>query len=186
MANKLNIYFCPQSSGINGIAYLASNKCAVTNSAAINGSTLPHEVGHNFYLYHTHGTGIQEYVNGSNCTTAGDFLCDTPAEPYNDGYGISGYVYNNTCAYFGTFRDPNNELFTPDTHNFMGYAPPNCRNSFTEKQIQKMNQTLSTILSYLITVQVPLANKINGNIIPHEVNRPSTLTVIGVKNRSIR
>ena len=95
-ANKLNVYFCPQGSGINGIAYLANNKCAVTNAAAINGSTLAHEIGHNFYLYHTHGNGAQEYVNGSNCTTAGDYLCDTPAEPYNDGNGISGYVYSNT------------------------------------------------------------------------------------------
>ena len=179
VANKLNIYFCPQGSGINGIAYLANNKCAVTNAAAINGSTLPHEVGHNFYLYHTHGNGIQEYVNGSNCTTAGDFLCDTPAEPYNGGNGINGYVYTNTCVYFGTFLDPNNQLFTPDTHNFEGYAPANCRDSFTEQQIQKMNQTLSTILSYLITVPVPLANKINDNVIPNEVNKPSTLTVIG-------
>src|SRR5690606_22779434 len=28
-------------------------------------------------------------------------------------------------------------------------------------------------------VPVPLANKVNGNIIPHETNKPSTLTVIG-------
>ncbi len=179
VSNKLNIYFCPQGDGINGIAYLASNKCAVTNAAAINGSTLPHEVGHNFYLYHTHGHGIQEYVNGSNCTTAGDFLCDTPAEPYNNGNGISGYVYTNSCVYFGTFVDPNNQLFTPDTHNFLGYAPANCRDSFTEQQIQKMNQTLMTTLSYLITVPVPLANKINDNVIPNEVYKPSTLTIIG-------
>ncbi|MGB5531438.1 MAG: hypothetical protein WBQ32_15825, partial [Ignavibacteriaceae bacterium] len=40
VANKLNIYFCPQGSGINGIAYVPGNKCAVTNAAAINGSTL--------------------------------------------------------------------------------------------------------------------------------------------------
>lgn len=192
VSNKLNIYFCPQSSPttLNGIAYRPGNKCAVTNSAAINGSTLPHEVGHNFYLYHTHSDAVNpptdctpltqlELVNGSNCTAAGDFLCDTPAEPFNCGSGISGYVYTNTCNYFGTFRDANNQLYTPDTHNFMGYAPSNCRDSFTEQQIQKMNQTLSTILSYLINVQVPLANKINDNIIPNEVNKPSTLTVIG-------
>ena len=42
-----------------------------------------------------------------------------------------------------------------------------------------MNQTLTTILSYLINVQVPLANKINNNVIPDEPNKPSTLTVIG-------
>ena len=181
VANKLNIYFCPQGSGINGIAYVPGNKCAVTNAAAINGSTLAHEVGHNFYLYHTHGNGIQEYVNGSNCTSAGDFLCDTPAEPYNGGSGISGYVYTGNCAYFGTFRDPNNELYTPDTHNYLNYAPPSCREHFSTNQIQKMNQTLSSILSYLINASVPLANKTNGNLIPNiPVIQPSTLTVVGL------
>jgi len=186
---KLNIYFVPNGS-INGIAYVPGNRCAVINSAAINGSTLAHEIGHNFYLYHTHSDAVDppndctpvrplELVNGSNCTTAGDFLCDTPAELFNCGSGILGYVYTNTCQYFGTFRDANNQLYNPDTHNFMGYAPANCRDSFTEQQIQKMNQTLTTILSYLINVPVPLANKVSGNIIPNETNKPSTLTVIG-------
>src|SRR5690606_31214583 len=178
IANSINVYFCPQGDGINGIAYQPGNRCAVTNSAAINGSTLAHEVGHNFGLYHTHGAGTQEYVNGNNCTTAGDYLCDTPAEPYRNGLGISGYV-NSSCVYIGTFRDPHNELFNPDTHNFMGYSLASCRNNFSNQQIQKKNQTLSTTLSYLINVPVPLANKVNGNIIPHETNKPSTLTVIG-------
>jgi len=132
---RLNIYFVPKAVGFNGIAYLQDRRCAVTNSAAINGSTLPHEVGHNFFLYHAHGHPghEQELVNGSNCTTAGDLICDTPAEPYNNNNGISGYVFNNTCQYFGTFRDPNNELFNPDTRNFMGYAPANCRNMFSRQ-----------------------------------------------------
>ena len=181
VSNKLNVYFVPGAAGFNGIAFLNSNKCAVTNAAAINGSTLAHEVGHNLYLYHTHGTGIEELVDGSNCTVAGDFLCDTPAEPYNSGSGINGYVFTNTCVYFGTFRDANNQLYTPDTNNFMGLAPANCREDYSSLQIQKMNQTLSTSLSYLIEASVPLANKISGNIIPNIPNvQTSTLTVVGV------
>lgn len=179
--NKLNVYFVPEITGYSGMANTPGNKCAVTNEAAINGSTLAHEVGHNLYLYHTHGNGIEELVNGSNCSVAGDFLCDTPAEPFNNGNGILGYVFTNTCEYFGTFRDANNQLYNPDTHNFMGYSEPNCTEHFSTLQIQKMNQTLVTILSELINATVPLANKIAGNIIPNiPIVQPSTLTVVGV------
>jgi hypothetical protein len=63
----------------------------------------------------------------------------------------------------------------------MGYAPANCREDYSTLQIQKMNQTLTTSLSYLINAYVPLANKINENIIPNITNvQPSTLTVVGV------
>ncbi len=142
---------------------------------------MAHEVGHNFSLFHTHGTGTQELVNQTNCSTAGDYLCDTPAEPYNNGNGISGYVFNGSCEYFGTFKDANNQLFTPDTHNFMGYSVASCRIHFSPLQIQKINQTLVTSMSYLINTLVPLANKIEGNIITNVPTiRSSTLTVVGV------
>lgn len=45
-------------------------------------STMPHELGHNFNLLHTHqGSGATgcELVNGSNSATAGDLVTDTPA-----------------------------------------------------------------------------------------------------------
>ncbi len=181
VSNKINVYFVPSATGFTGISNYVTNSCAVTNAAAINGSTLAHEVGHEFYLYHTHGTGIQELVNQTNCLTAGDYLCDTPAEPYNNGNGIKDYVFTNTCGYFGTFRDANNQLYTPDTHNFMGYSVPSCRTHFSPLQIQKINQTLVTYMSYLLNTLVPLANKIEGNIITNVPNvRTSTLTVVGV------
>ena len=50
------------------------------NSCATNGSTLPHEVGHFFSLRHTHGPSnlltTTELVDGSNCDTDGDEICD--------------------------------------------------------------------------------------------------------------
>ena len=180
VSNKINVYFVPEADGFNGISQYVTNSCAVTNAAAINGSTLAHEIGHNFYLYHTHGIGTQEFVNQTNCSTAGDYLCDTPAEPYNNNLGILNYV-NGSCTYTGTFRDPNNELYTPDTQNFMGYSLASCRVHFSQLQIEKMNQTLVTYLSYLINTQVPLSNKIDGNLITNVPNvRTSTLTVVGV------
>lgn len=160
------------------MAYYKTNNCAIINGSATHKGKLAHEVGHCFYLYHTHGYGIEELVNGSNCEIAGDKLCDTPAEPYRNDNGIRNYVYEN-CNYFGTFRDSNNQLYNPDTYNIMSYTWWSCRQHFSTLQIQKMHQTLETYLSELISASVPLANKINGVVIPNIPNQPSTLTVVG-------
>ncbi|MCB0640245.1 MAG: zinc-dependent metalloprotease [Phaeodactylibacter sp.] len=103
-----------------------------------NSGTLPHEMGHYFSLAHpfngwdctswdpaVHGNPVSlltapcssvpvEFVNGSNCATAGDYLCDTPAD-YNLGFGASG------CNYTGNCMDPNGDLLDPWEENIMGY-----------------------------------------------------------------
>ena len=181
LPNVLNVYFVP-SAYFNGIAEFPGRNLIVVNSVATNGSTLAHEVGHNLYLRHTHSDAVNppsnctpvtplELVNGSNCTAAGDYICDTPAEPFNCGSGISGYVYTNTCGYFGTFRDANNELYTPNTRNFMGYAPANCRNLFSAEQINVTQNYLSTAFD-LLSTSVAISNEVNGS-----VHSGSTLTI---------
>jgi hypothetical protein len=45
------------------------------------GNVFAHEIGHNFGLLHTHQTPPAELVSGTNCATAGDEVCDTPADP---------------------------------------------------------------------------------------------------------
>ncbi len=91
--NVVNVYFAPnvyRMSGSNqvnlcGYAYTSSmtkNRVVMDNDCSTNGSTLAHELGHYFSLAHTHETnGGSELVNGTNCSTAGDDLCDTPADP---------------------------------------------------------------------------------------------------------
>jgi len=51
-------------------------------------SVLSHEFGHCLGLFHTHsGMGCNDFVNcaedidGDNCETCGDLICDTPADP---------------------------------------------------------------------------------------------------------
>jgi len=67
-----------------------------------NHTTFPHEVGHYFDLFHTHETAYgRECVDGSNCTTAGDRLCDTPADP-----GLGAHNVNDACQYIGHELDP--------------------------------------------------------------------------------
>lgn len=100
-------------------------------------SVLSHELGHCLGLYHTHsGRGCNdnancaENINGSNCSTCGDLVCDTPADPC-----LSGNV-NTSCEYIG---DP---AFSPDVNNIMSYSPPDCLNRLTSGQTERIHFTI--------------------------------------------
>ena len=110
-------------------------------------TTLEHELGHYFTLFHTHGTTntgtTDELVNGSNCGSAGDRLCDTPADP-----NLSGQV-NQECAYVGNFRDANGDLYQPDVSNIMAYSLDQCQNKFSPDQYARIRQGFENGRSYL-------------------------------------
>ena len=113
------------------------DRIIMDNSCALNGSTLSHELGHYFSLYHTHGPTnsgtTTELVNGSNCTTDGDELCDTPADP-----NLSGVVDSN-CEYTDSITDLNGDIYIPDTSNIMSYSLKVCRNSLSLQQYNRIN-----------------------------------------------
>jgi hypothetical protein len=93
----------------------AVNGLAITRPQAA--STWLHEIGHFFGLQHTHaeaGEG-KELVDGSNCSVAGDLICDTPATP-------NTWATAYDCNYTGTERDPNGQLYRPDVSNVMAYS----------------------------------------------------------------
>ena len=113
------------------------NSCTTSN----DGTTLTHEMGHHLNLTHTHGdtngTLTDELVNGTNCSYAGDYLCDTPADPQLN----SGNVYDVNCQYYVSGTPPTDaqgNLFDPDTSNIMSYAPQSCTNTLTEQQYARM------------------------------------------------
>lgn len=117
-------------------------------SCVLNGNTtLEHELGHYFTLYHTHGTTntgtTDELVNQSNCTSAGDRLCDTPADP-----NLSGVV-NNNCAYIGTAKDANGDFYQPDPSNIMSYAPEQCAEGLTADQYKRIREGFENGRGYL-------------------------------------
>jgi len=101
-------------------------------------NTLAHEIGHYFSLRHPHAgwetdpweearygnpvlinriNGVQiELVDGSNCDTAGDQLCDTPPD-YNFGFS-----WDQSCPPFNlNVQDRNGDTIVPQQNNYMSY-----------------------------------------------------------------
>lgn len=141
--NTINVYFvgelvnlCGQSSfsndPIQGV--LMDKDCA---GAGNSPSTLAHEIGHYFDLYHTHETSFGvECPNGSNCSDNGDLLCDTSADPTLD---YENNV-NQSCVWTGTAGLPNgcgSTPYNPPTTNIMSYSRRTCRNVFTPNQTSR-------------------------------------------------
>ncbi len=158
----INIYFTNTVQTVNDgfvggyahfpINYLGSNQNQETNriliaNSSANGSTVAHEIGHFFSLRHTHGLSnhelTDELVDGSNCATAGDGFCDTPADPNLAGLVGSG------CVYTGNITDANGDAFNPLTNNLMSYSPSACRDLFTEEQQTTILQSLANERNYL-------------------------------------
>ncbi len=118
---------------------------------------LSHQIGHFFSLLHTYfgwpliggfdssypnwpiapvndpTGGLTENQDGSNCTIAGDLLCDTPPD-----YGFGGLDFS--CNYTGGAKDPKGILVDPLENNQMGsFALSECYPyTFTPDQINAM------------------------------------------------
>lgn len=158
--NTINIYFTntivSNGNGLCGYAYYPGgpDRILMANDCTTNGSTLSHEMGHFFHLPHTHGGGNSpdEFVNGTNCQTAGDFICDTPADPT-----LSNSSVNTACIYVGNDLDPNGDPYQPEVKNIMSYSRKNCRNLFSIEQYEiieyssQFERNYFTCPSYSIT-----------------------------------
>lgn len=134
--------------------------------------TLTHEVGHFFSLAHTflgwesEGYNVEndpapstssggfiatERVNGSNCETAADMICDTPPD-YGNGFGWNG------CDFTLNVLDPFGAPIDPDERNFMSYFL-SCTDEeyhFSDLQAEAMHFDLNSFdRNYLRTDPVP-------------------------------
>ena len=146
--NTVNCYFIPIYQGLCGVASYPGPNCQGVTMAndctatSWNHSTFTHETGHYFYLPHTHSTSFgAECVDGSNCDTAGDLFCDTPADP-----NLSGVVDQSTCAYTGTSLDAcgSGLPYNPDTQNIMSYSTKLCRDQLSSQQLSVFASTAMT------------------------------------------
>jgi PKD repeat protein len=125
----------------------STDRIFMANACSTNGSTLAHEIGHYFTLYHTHGktnTGTtDELVQRIDCHRLGDDICDTPADP-----NLTGRV-NANCEYTGNLTDSNGQGFSPQVSNIMSYAPQNCRAIFTAGQYERIRNGFEFGRNYL-------------------------------------
>ncbi len=157
--NAINVYLGPKENDGKGQAGTSPSRSMVMTGsktwAGVNSyypitHAISHEMGHCLGLLHTfrgsiieRSVGCAELVNGSNGSTCGDLVADTPA----DGVAwrnviTSGCFYNNT-----TVKDPNNQLYsiTPVIdENIMAYLPNQCMAKFTYGQYDRMVQTIKT------------------------------------------
>jgi Metallo-peptidase family M12 len=143
----------------NGFAYGIPNTFLSMVRGAINStsnlSTLAHEMGHCFGLYHsfqsrtTNGVTTRENVARSggckNCDDEGDLLCDTNADRNIDDVEVSA----STCNYLGNATDACGSSLLMTTTNIMTYGRRSCRDNFTAGQGTRARAFLITDLGLL-------------------------------------
>ena len=146
----INVYFVPNPRigtsaicGISSFTFSAVQGIVMNNACtglASNPSTYPHEIGHYFDLFHTHESAFgQECVSGANCVTAGDLVCDTPADPVLTTSNVSA-----ACNYVGgSFGPcPGDGQHQPSVRNLMSYSRKTCRDEFSDGQNTRSLATL--------------------------------------------
>ncbi len=99
----------------------------VSTSMTSNSGTLPHEVGHGFFLYHTFNGdgGNVSCPADTNCLINGDHVCDTPPHKQGD-CGTT-----NPCSSTGVWDN--------SRYNYMAYCP--LVNRFTQGQKDRIRAT---------------------------------------------
>ena len=123
----INFYFIGtfQKKGVCGKALLGgvnmkTNATVYIKKDCISATVIGHELGHLFGLEHTFETSSgKELANSSNCKTAGDKICDTPADPYVDGQSMSLFL-DQKCTIVPN-KDTNGDYYNPDVSNIMSY-----------------------------------------------------------------
>lgn len=157
--NHINIYIVAKGTFLNGYTNVLTENFAlykntslnyifINEKALYNGNTIQHELGHFFGLQHTFGKSpmelsTDETPNGSNCASAGDYICDTPADP-------NGKIGKN-CEFLG-LNDGSKYPVTPDIHNFMSYYPSGCKMRFSPMQCKLMHNFAKKYRNYLSTL----------------------------------
>jgi len=156
---------------VNDWIVIRKNQISGTNN------TLAHEAGHFFSLFHphlgwdaepytlaAHGTQVgskspsgrdTEFMNKSNCETAGDMICDTDPD-YNFALTSTG------CNFSVNVQDPNGDLVDPDETLLMSYFNDACTSRFTETQVEMMVADVASPSRNFLTRSnyIPLATEI--------------------------
>jgi len=156
--NTINIYYSLNATGGSSpcgwaplgdtiVPAKTSDRDAIfIKKSCADDKTLTHELGHYFGLLHTfertkHGI---EFVDGSNCATTGDLICDTPADPSGTA------ATNGDCDLKTPDTDPNGDYYTPNACNIMSYYNNPCNDiHFTTGQYDRMLEIMEKGRNYL-------------------------------------
>jgi len=99
----------------------------------ITGYSLTTMLGHFMGLLSTHETfGGRELASEKNCSSAGDYICDTYADP-----GLLNMVIDS-CRYIGSMRDDNGRYYVPTVANIMSESPDKCKCILTPLQYRRI------------------------------------------------
>ena len=157
--NVINLYFAKEIenkdpfSGPCGYAPMGSmtipndtnlRDAIVLQKDCFSAVILAHELGHYFGLYNTFETSTfgVESADGSNCSSTGDLICDTQADP--------GGASDAECHLIPEEPDPLSGLrFEPPVCNIMSRYNPTCDQFFTQGQMNRMLMIMKTGRSYL-------------------------------------
>ncbi|MDA8692447.1 hypothetical protein N9L92_00180 [Saprospiraceae bacterium] len=155
MRRRINIYFLESIEGIDcgvgtyqGISTLLDANVFLERKCEEGlAQQLAHQLGHVFGLLDTYNVDEIELADGTNCTTAADRLCSTPADPFNQDYLspqdsvrlltqelVTDFVVD--CTFVYELRDPNDDFYSPQVGNIMSGYP--CKCFFTKEQLLLM------------------------------------------------
>ena len=146
VTDVVNVYIIGKSPGLCGYysGWQGQGNVVLIKSCASPGDvTFAHELGHFFSLPHPFNDWDTnpEYVDGSNCTTAGDNFCDTPAD-YLD--------YRWNCPYTGSLTYTKGDTIKPDHTLYMSYSLDICATRFSNEQMTAMRGNLTLYRGYLL------------------------------------
>lgn len=128
-----------------------TDRIILDQSCLSDGVSLARQMGHYFTLFPTAGPKVsetQEFVDGSNCETEGDLICDTPADPV-----LTLATVDERCGYIGRKQDQSGRkrFYKPDTRNIMSDNPRTyCINHFSLEQYRRMRYAVINLRNYLV------------------------------------
>jgi hypothetical protein len=112
---------------------VADSNFIYLNKSYARGNYLTTMLGHYMGLLSTHETaGGRELADERNCSSSGDFICDTYADPdlFNEVI--------DSCRYIGTMRDDNGKYYVPSVANIMSNSPDQCKCILTPQQYRRI------------------------------------------------
>ena len=125
-----------------GIAQRDSAYVEVPRAQVFGGSkALTHVLGHYFGLYDTWEAEEfgAELVAQDNCETAGDLVCDTPADPYDPTEPVAAYVdAQDPCRFTFRGQDIRFRFYVAHTANAMSYYSEECDCGLTAGQLRRV------------------------------------------------